>query len=291
MADMLRFESKDEEAQQSEAEQNNTQRRNTAGRRYSPDEVADIIRLSLLEESGTSEDAIDHEELLSIGKEFGVDDAQIDQAIHLLAQERQTRDKEQQLWFKFKAHCAISIAVMMLCVIINLFTGMATFWAGYVIFGMGLFLLGHYAGVRYAPDFVEMAFEHSQSLARNYYDEQFSDDLNVSFQISDSSGMMESDGLISFEDRILSIEYQTTDSVLGLFKTSVKELEVSVEDIQQAKLERKMFGSELYLQGKNLKIFRSLPSSVGGKVRLKINRQSQVAAQNLVDGIAAAKKI
>ena len=289
MADMLQFESKDESPQQQETDQADTQRQSAAARRYSSDEVADIIRFSLLDESGKPEEAVDHDELLSIGKEFGVDDGQIDRAIRTLEEERRTKDKEQQLWQKFKAHCATSVAVMVLCVIINIFTGMAAFWSGYVVLGLGLFLLGHYAGVRFAPEFVEMAFERSRGLARDYYEDQCVDDENMAFNVWDNSGLLESEGLISFTDNTLRIEYQTTDSVLGIFKTSVKEIEVSAGDIRQARIERKMFGSELVLQGGSLRTFRNLPGCTGGNLRIKVSRQSQLAAQNLVDGITAAK--
>ncbi len=290
MADMLRFEPKDDHQDPQRADLTDKQRRSAAARRYSSDEVADIIRLSLLDDSGSAEEAVDHEELLSIGKEFGVDDARIDRAIRMLEEQRRTKDKEQHLWQKFRAHCATSVAVMTLCVAINIFTGMAVFWSGYVLLGMGLFLLGHYAGVRYAPEFVEMALERSRGLARNYYEDQYVDEENVAFNNWDSSGLLESDGLLSFADNTLRIEYQTSDSVLGLFKTSVKEVEVSVEDIRQARIERKMFGSELVLQGSSLRIFRNLPGNTGSELRFKINRQSQLAAQNLVENITAAKQ-
>ncbi|MBL4580861.1 MAG: 2TM domain-containing protein [Gammaproteobacteria bacterium] len=289
MADMLQFESTDENRQQQNADQTEKQPQSAAARRYSSDEVADIIRFSLLDESSRPEEAVDHDELLSIGKEFGVDDAQIDRAIRSLEEERRTKDKEQHLWQKFKAHCMTSVAVMVLCVFINIFTGMAVFWAGYVVLGMGLFLLGHYAGIRYAPEFVEMAYERSRGLARNYYEDQYVDDVNVAFNVCDSSGLLESDGLISFADDTLKIEYQTSDSVLGVFKTSVKEIEIALGDIRQARMERKMFGSELVLQGSSLRIFRNLPGSKGGNLRIKISRQSQLAAQNLVDAITVAK--
>ena len=97
-------------------------------------------------------------------EKFGVDDAQIDRAIRSLEEGHRTKDKEQHLWQKFKVHCATSVAAMILCFIINIFTGMAVFWSGYVAFALGLFLLGHYAGVRFAPAFVEMTLERSRRL-------------------------------------------------------------------------------------------------------------------------------
>ena len=161
--------------------------------------------------------------------------------------------------------------------------------SAYVVLGMGLFLLGHDAGVRYAPEFVEMAFERSRSLSRTYSEDQYVDQVNVAFNVWDDSGLMESDCLISFDEETLRIEYQTADAILGLFKTSIKEIEIGVEDIRHTYIERKMFSSELVLQGNSLRVFRDLPDCQGGNLPIKISRQSQRAAQNLSDAITAAK--
>jgi len=84
-------------------------------------------------------------------EEFSVDDSQIDRAIRSLEEERRTKNKEQELSQKFKAHYATSVAAMILCFVINIFTGIAVFWSGYVAFALALFLLVHYASVRFAP--------------------------------------------------------------------------------------------------------------------------------------------
>ena len=39
----------------------------------------------------------------------------------------------------------------------------------YVLFGWGLFLLGRYAGMRSAPQFVEFAVDRTWQLANNHY--------------------------------------------------------------------------------------------------------------------------
>jgi hypothetical protein len=69
----------------------------------------------------------------------------------------------------------------------------------------------------------------------------------MALNVWDSSGLLESDGLLSFANNTLKIECQKTDSVLGIFKTSVKKIDFSVEHIRQVRIERKMFGSELVL--------------------------------------------
>ena len=66
-------------------------------RRYSSDEVADIIRIGLQNEAGNADNTIDHDELISIGKEVGVSDEQIDIAVRLLEQQQQSNDKDRLL--------------------------------------------------------------------------------------------------------------------------------------------------------------------------------------------------
>jgi len=134
-----------------------------------------------------------------------------------------------------------------------------------------------------------MALERSRGLARNYHEDQYMDDKNITFNAWGSSSLLESYGLLSFANNTLKIECQTTDSVLGIFKTSVKQIKFSVERIHQARIEHKMFGSELVLQGSSIRIFRNLPGSTEGDFSIKINRQSQLTALNLIEGITTAK--
>lgn len=297
MADMLQF---DKNIKSDSLNAEETVSAQTAGRtgnttthsrrRFSSDEVADIIRISLQQESTNADNSIDHDELITIGREVGVTAAQIDQAVQLLEEQQKTRDKEQLLWVRFKAHCFSFITVNLFCIVLNLVTGTDVFWAGYVLLGWGLFLLGHYAGLRYAPEFVQMAMNRTRLLASETFEEIPGDNVNVGFTVADASGLMGSEGLVFMEDDKVKIEYQTSDSVLGILKTAVKEASIAVADIATAKIEHKFWSTELVLQSRSLKIFRSLPGHSSGTLRLKINRQSGVAAQNLVDTINKLKR-
>ena len=256
-------------------------------RRYSSDEVADIIRIGLQNEAGNADNTIDHDELISIGKEVGVSDEQIDIAVRLLEQEQQSNDKDRLLWLKFKTHTVVFVGVNLLCITINLLTGSDVFWSGYVLITMAIFLLGHYAGLRYAPEVLQMAVDHTKRIAK--YKEIIEDDINVSFTVADSSGLMQSEGLIFIEDDRIIIEHQTMDSVLGIFKSSIKRTEIQMDDIAKVKLQPNFWSSELVIQGRSLRTFRNLPGSSGGSLYLKINRQSNTAALNLADQIANLK--
>ena len=258
-------------------------------RRYSSDEVADIIRIGLQNEAGNADNTIDHDELISIGKEVGVSDEQIDIAVRLLEQEQQSNDKDRLLWLKFKTHTVVFVGVNLLCITINLLTGSDVFWSGYVLITMAIFLLAHYAGLRYAPEVLQMAVDHTKRIAKYKYKEIIEDDINVSFTVADSSGLMQSEGLIFIEDDRIIIEHQTMDSVLGIFKSSIKRTEIQMDDIAKVKLQPNFWSSELVIQGRSLRTFRNLPGSSGGSLYLKINRQSNTAALNLADQIANLK--
>ena len=154
---------------------------------------------------------------------------------------------------------------------------------------MGLFLLGHYAGLRYAPELVQMALDRTRSMAFGRYRGVVEDDVNVSFTVAHSSGLMQSEGLLFIEEDRLVIEHQTVDAVLGIFKTGIKKTEIHFNEITNVRLEPKFWSSELVLQGRSLRTFRNLPGSSSGILYLKINRQSNTAAINLVDEIARQK--
>jgi hypothetical protein len=252
-------------------------------RRYSSDEVADIIRLSLQDENRNSDNSIDHEELILIGKEVGVSQEQIAHAVGLLEDEHQTKDKERLLWLRFKGHCFTFVFVNLVCVSINVLTATESFWAGYVFFGTGLFLLGHYAGLRYAPDFVEMAIERTRIHAFGHPQLSAAADANVSFTVADPSGFMESAGLVYIKDGQLHLEYQTSDSLFGLLKTSIKSVEVNLADISQSCLEHKFWSSELVLRGNSMRVFGSAPGSSSGTLRLKISKEYHNSALNLLN--------
>ena len=254
-------------------------------RRYSSEEVAEIIRISLKDENSQQDSSVDYDDLLAIAAEVGVDGAQVDRAVELLEDEQSAKDKANYLWSRFRTHCILFVGFNLAFVTINVLFSAETFWSMYTIFGWGLFLLGHYAGLRYAPQFVEIEMERSEQLANNKYQQFFEDDGNVAFKSGDYSGLMESQGLISIENDKLVIEYQTFDSMVGFLKTRVKVLEVDFENIAGARMEQKLWSADLVLTGKNMRSLSKVPGANGGKLRLRINRQSRRAAELLVEEI------
>jgi len=252
-------------------------------RHYSSEEVADIIRLSLQDDSRRNSDAlIDHDELMAIAKDVGVSSDQIDRAVLMLEEEQQTRDKERGLWLRFKGHALLFAAINLMLIVINLLSGSNTFWAMYSVFGWGLFLLGHYAGLRYAPQFVEMAMQRSRNMMDLANPDHVERDDQVLFSTSDSMGMTETSGMIRLEDDKLILEYQTIDALLGLIKSEVKTLEIPLANLSSGRIEQKLWSADLILQGKTMRVLSSVPGASRGQLRVKLNRHSVGAAKALI---------
>jgi hypothetical protein len=259
-------------------------------RRYSSEEVADIIRLSLQDESRRNNDAlIDYDELIAIANDVGVTSDQIDHAVYMLQEAQQTRDKESSLWLRFKAHALLFAAVNLLLIAINLLTGSDTFWAMYSVFGWGLFLLGHYAGLRYAPQFVEMAMQRARNLMDLQQQNIADTDEQVLFSTTDSLGMTETSGMLRLDGGKLVMEYQTIDALLGVVKSSVKVVEIPVSNLSAARIDQKLWSADLVLQGKSMGVLSSVPGSNRGQLRVKLNRESVLAAKVLISHIGDKK--
>ncbi len=260
-------------------------------RRYSSDEVADIIRLSLQDESRPSGDALlDYDELVAIAKDVGVSSEQIDRAVFMLQEEQQTREKERGLWLRLKAHALVFAGVNLLLVAINLIrvtvSGSEIFWALYSIFGWGLFLLGHYAGLRYAPQFVEMATQRTRNMMDMGYQSGGAGEEQVLFTTSDPMGMTETSGIIRLEDGKLIVEYQTIDAIMGLVKSAVKTQEIPLDKLISVRIDQKLWSADLVLQGKTMAALSDLPGVSRGQLRVKLNRQSVNAAKALISSTA-----
>lgn len=255
-------------------------------RRHSSDEVAEIIRLSLQDENRKrSDNSVDYAELLAIAKDVGVDSDRIDHAVHLLDEELQTRDKERALWARFKGHAQLFAGINLLLITVILLSGSNSFWAMYVTFGWGLFLLGHYAGLRYAPQFVEMAMQRTRNLL-DYKQHPLPDNEDrVLISTCDSMGMTETSGMLSLEEGKLLLEYQTIDAILGILKSGIKVVEISLSELSSANVEQKLWSAELVLQGKNMRVLGNVPGASQGQLRAKLNRQSITAARHLVQQI------
>jgi hypothetical protein len=159
----------------------------------------------------------------------------------------------------------------------------------YSVFGWGLFLLGHYAGLRYAPQFVEMAMQRARNLMDLQQLDSADTDEQVLFSTTDSLGMTETSGMLRLDAGKLVMEYQTIDALLGVVKSSVKVVEIPVSNLSAARIDQKLWSADLVLQGKSMGVLSSVPGSNRGQLRVKLNRESVLAAKVLISHIGDKK--
>lgn len=105
----------------------------------------------------------------------------------------------------------------------------------------------------------------------------------VPFTLPQSETILsESSGLLKLEGRNLIMEYQTRDAVLGMLKSSVKEITFSLGDVQKLAFSKGFFSSKIVIQSKLMRTFEKVPGSAQGNVELKIQRSDRQAAEYLI---------
>lgn len=105
----------------------------------------------------------------------------------------------------------------------------------------------------------------------------------VPFSTETYEGFAEVKGLVRLSDDSLFFEFQTTDGIVGFFKSATQEIEVPVTDVVTIDLEGR-FRLHLQLQVRRMDLLGKLPND-GGGVKLRIARKHRELADELVSDI------
>jgi len=93
--------------------------------------------------------------------------------------------------------------------------------------------------------------------------------------------LMEISGIVRLEGLNIHIEYQSKDTILGVVKTGVHEVEVPLQQVQAIYFKKGFFTRSLYIQAKQMRIFGDVPGSKQGGLELKIKRADGKTAEYL----------
>ena len=103
----------------------------------------------------------------------------------------------------------------------------------------------------------------------------------VPFKVHDpSASVTETEGVMTLYEDHLSLQLETRDVVLGVYKQS-NEFNVPLEEISSAEFRRRWYGSSLTLQVRDIELFGKFSGSRLGRVRLKFRRRDRDAAEEL----------
>lgn len=93
-------------------------------------------------------------------------------------------------------------------------------------------------------------------------------------------GFAETHGLMGLEKDMLTVEFETKDSLFGVIKSGIKRIKIPISELEAVYWKKKVFGAALIIRARSLKAISSIPGNNKGEVHLKITRRDRdVAAQ------------
>ena len=114
-----------------------------ADRRYSSEEVGNIVRHGL---RAKTNETVDHQELMEIAREQGLDEADVRAALEKLDQEQRQELRVRKNWAGFTGHLYSYLGVIAFLFLVDIFTP-GPWWFQWPALGWGLGLFFHYRGV------------------------------------------------------------------------------------------------------------------------------------------------
>ncbi len=112
---------------------------------------------------------------------------------------------------------------------------------------------------------------------------------HVPFELDTTyGGLAETRGLISNEADRLRLQFQIQDSLVGVIKSDVGQIDIPLADVASVELENSWFGlvTELVIQVTRIDLVKSLPGMTQGRLVLKVARKDRRAAANFARELA-----
>jgi hypothetical protein len=111
----------------------------------------------------------------------------------------------------------------------------------------------------------------------------FTSDRSVPFEITDiNHGFQEAKGILKLARDGIAMEFEVQDSLVGIFKSGVKNLEISYADLESVEYKKGWFRAKIVLKGVSMRVFEDVPGTEHATCTLKVKREYREAAQNLV---------
>lgn len=114
---------------------------------------------------------------------------------------------------------------------------------------------------------------------------------SLPFTISQWLGAARAAGLLRREGQSLLFEFELKDGLLGVLRSQVREVRISLADIESIAWQSGWLADEIKLQTRTLRASQGLPGHDCGTVRLSISKQDRKLAQQLVVAIQAEQSV
>lgn len=253
---------------------------------YSSEEVSEIIRVALRNAADEGLRTVNHDEMLAIAKDFGLNGDDLDRALKDISLSRDAEDLSLKVKQAFRLHMALYAVIISGLLLINWATMPSFWWSVIPAVGWGMAVAIHGILAKYAPDVPVYLFKQAAGLM----DAQRSlrtQSERATFSIEEVfGGMAETHGLARLEKDILILEFETRDSVIGMIRSGLKEVKVPVKDISAVRFEKKMFKTQLTVQGARMRSFKNVPGNKAGEIRLLFDKNARESSTRLATALA-----
>ena len=111
----------------------------------------------------------------------------------------------------------------------------------------------------------------------------------VPFQIPDHlGGLAECSGLLKLDGTTLRVELQSQDAILGVLKSKVRKVEISLEKIESIAFKKSLFSAKLLLRLSDYDLYSDIPNPGDGELIFKIKKRYSVDAAELTSTVKLA---
>jgi hypothetical protein len=107
------------------------------------------------------------------------------------------------------------------------------------------------------------------------------DPVPFTIEVEAHFGLSEVQGILCSDGNNLVIEYRLVDTVVGMMKSDLKEIEIPLADLWTIKYERKWFGwvNRILIRTRRQQALGEIPESAQGMVVCSIKRSDRHAAE------------
>jgi len=102
-------------------------------------------------------------------------------------------------------------------------------------------------------------------------------------------GFAETEGILSVDGTDLRLEFQTNDALVGLLRSSVREVRLPLDEVEEIAFRKRWFGCSLVVRVAELRGASGIPNFKQGEFVLSIARKHSQAAADLVSSLQIAE--
>jgi len=111
----------------------------------------------------------------------------------------------------------------------------------------------------------------------------------IPFTMDNPLVFAETEGILSFDETGLKFEFRTSDAVLGLVKSDIREVRIPVDSIEEITFRKRFLsGGSIIVRVSEMRSAADLPAFKEGEVELSIDRKRREAAANFVSSVQLA---